>query len=291
MSQPPQYPGGYGPPPGYGQPPVYGQPPGYGPPPGYGQQPTYGPPPDYGQPPGYGQQLGYGQPPGYPPPGYAPGFGPPGPRFDIGEGFSWAWDKFSKHAAALIVPLLGYGTALVVVALLIRAAAGAAGGGGSAVIMTLGYLIIFAAILVVQIAYLSGCLDIADGKPVSIGSFFTLRNAGPAILAALMVGALTFVGTVLLVIPGLVFGFFAQFTLAFVIDRSLSPLDALKASFATVKGNLGDALVSYLVQLAVILVGQLLCGVGLLVAAPVAMLILVYTYRRLSGGPLAPAQL
>jgi uncharacterized membrane protein len=34
-------------------------------------------------------------------------------------------------------------------------------------------------------------------------------------------------------------------------------------------------------------VGFFACGVGLLVAAPVAGLILVYTYRRLTGGPIA----
>jgi uncharacterized membrane protein len=32
----------------------------------------------------------------------------------------------------------------------------------------------------------------------------------------------------------------------------------------------------------------LLCGIGLVVAAPVALLIQVYTYRRLSGGSVAP---
>ena len=34
--------------------------------------------------------------------------------------------------------------------------------------------------------------------------------------------------------------------------------------------------------------GFFACGVGILVAGPVAGLILVYTYRRLSGGPIAP---
>ena len=37
------------------------------------------------------------------------------------------------------------------------------------------------------------------------------------------------------------------------------------------------------------IVGVLFCGVGLLVTAPVAYLFLVYTYRRLSGGSVAPA--
>ena len=153
MSQPPEYPGnpadphggnqnppGYPtPPPGYGAPPP---PPGYGappPPPGYGAPP---PPPGYGPPPGGGYYPpgpppqgynptgspppppGYGAPPpGYPPPGYgAPpagwppqqGFGgQPTQQFSVGDAFSWAWNKFGKNAAALVVPALVYGVALI----------------------------------------------------------------------------------------------------------------------------------------------------------------------------------
>jgi uncharacterized membrane protein len=40
---------------------------------------------------------------------------------------------------------------------------------------------------------------------------------------------------------------------------------------------------------AVVFVGALLCGVGLLVAVPLAALIVVYTYRSLNGGYVAPA--
>jgi uncharacterized membrane protein len=36
------------------------------------------------------------------------------------------------------------------------------------------------------------------------------------------------------------------------------------------------------------MVGALLCGVGLIVAVPVAALFQVHTYRKLLGGPIAP---
>jgi hypothetical protein len=126
-SQPPQPPGGYGPPPQGGQP-GYGQQPGFPPPqpgqpghgqPGHGQppgQPSYGqqppapqvPQPPYGQPPQqppYGQQPGqppYGQqpPPGAPPygaPGYGqqPGYNPYGQPAGAGGGFSFDAKKLT----------------------------------------------------------------------------------------------------------------------------------------------------------------------------------------------------
>jgi hypothetical protein len=71
---------------------------------------------------------GYPPPPppgGYPPPSpgaaYPPAGGPgygaagTGQQYSPGEGFSWAWNKFSKNAAALIVPSLVYAIILGVV--------------------------------------------------------------------------------------------------------------------------------------------------------------------------------
>jgi uncharacterized membrane protein len=85
----------------------------------------------------------------------------------------------------------------------------------------------------------------------------------------------------------LVFGFLSIFTLAFAVDRALPPIDALMASISTVRAHIGETLLSVVVQGLLFVVGFFACGVGLLVAAPVAGLILVYTYRRLTGGPIA----
>lgn len=305
MSQPPQYPGyptgpegeypnpaGY-PPPGYGGPGYPPPPPGYAPG-GYPPRgPSYPPPPP---PPGAGYP-----PAGYPPPGYPPqpGFaGPPKPQFDIGDAFGWALNKFGKNAVELIVPLLGYVLLVAAVAgIWALAIVGLSGNdtsegltGTQFVILVLGYVAALTAAMFVQAAYLSGCLDIADGRPVTIGSFFQPRNFAAALVTAVLLGLLVAVGSMLFVIPGLIIAFLAQFAVAFVIDRGLAPVDAFKASFATCRANVGGALLSWLVQVVVLLAGQMLCGVGLLVAFPVAVLIQTYTYRRLSGGWVAPAQ-
>jgi uncharacterized membrane protein len=319
---PPPPPGGpgYGAPPpgpGYGRhsspPPGPGGPGGYGPPPGEGP-PSYGAPPPpppsgYGAPP-----AGYGAPPaGYPPqPGYGAPVGPGGPaQFNIGEAVSWAWNKFTKNAVALIVPLLIYIVVIGIIAVIAGVLPAVLGesttttytdaygntasgtaityGAASYAVMVVGYILLFIAAIFMAVAILSGCLDIADGKPVSIGSFFKPRNLGPVFLTAVLVGLGTAIGS-LCIIGGIIFGFIAQFAIAFVIDRSLSPIDAIKASYETAKNNIGSALISFLVQYAIIIVGELLCGVGLLVAMPVALLIQVYTYRKLSGGQVVPVE-
>ncbi len=325
MSQPPEYPGtpsephggnqnppGYPPPPGYGTPP-----PGYGaPPPGYGapppQPPGYGPPPGGFPPPGYGvpPPPPPGPPPGYgaPPPGWPPqpGYGgQPKPVFNIGDAISWSWKKFTANAVALVVASLVYGVVLAAIYALmfivnpsttITSADGysrwemANLGPASWAFMVIAYVAFYAVAIFAEAGLVTGCLDIADGRPVTIGSFFGPRNLGMVILAALLLGVISAALSVLCFIPGLIFGFFAMFTVPLVIDRSLSAIKALTTSFSTVSSNIGGALLSWLVQFAAILVGALACGVGLLVAAPFAALILIYTYRKLSGGQVVPLE-
>ena len=115
-------------------------------------------------------------------------------------------------------------------------------GAGGLIVMVVGYLLIYAVGIFAQSAFLSGCLDIADGRPVTIGSFFKPRNLGKVILAAMIVGILTSIGSFLCIIPGLILGIFAQFTIPFVIDRSQGAIDGLKSSFSTVQSNFVNAL-------------------------------------------------
>ncbi len=156
--------------------------------------------------------------------------------------------------------------------------------------MIVGYILVYAIGIFAQAAYLSGCLDLADGRPVSVGSFFKPRNLGMVILAGIIVGILTSIASACFVLPGLIVGLFAQFTIPFVIDRSQNAIDALKSSFSTVSSNFGNALLAWLVQMAAVVVGAVLCGVGLLVGGPVAALVLTYSYRKLSGGQVVPLE-
>jgi uncharacterized membrane protein len=321
-------PGNYPPPPGYGPPP--GPPPGYGPPPGQ-PQPGYGPPPGYGAPPpppGYGPppgqpQPGYGPPPGYPPPpgygpppGYpaAPGYGPPpGSGFSVSAAVDWAWNKFKKNLGPLVLAALIYGVIGVVVHGLVFVLLGGAtanttnvdgdyGASFNAGLDTVGTVILsivsFVFGIFVQAGFLSGGLDLADGRPVTVGSFFKPRNFGTVVLAGALLSVISAVFQ-LLSLPGFlfallsfvaiaVFTFFALFTLAFATDRGLAPIDALKASVSTVRAHIGETLLSFVVQGLLVVAGLFACGVGILATGPIALLVQVYTYRRLSGGPIAP---
>ena len=306
-------PGSYPPPPPGAYPPP---PPGYGPPPGWGPPPpgAYPPPPPGAYPP-----PGFYPPPGsYPPPppaegGYfppPPGFGPPVNRYSVGEGLSWAWQKFSKNAVPLVVAtlvfwligfLLNLASGQVLQAVspetfteydtpggILETTTSTMSGSGFAVLILATIVQILVKGAIASAGY-GGLLDIANGQQVSIGSFFRPRNIVAVVVAGLIVDILTIVGLFACILPGLAVMVFTWFTTVAIVDRNLSPIDGIKASVDVVKKNFGSVLLAGLTFFALILVGALLCGVGLLVTVPVAYLLLVYTYRRLSGGSVAPA--
>lgn len=308
-------PGGYPPPHQGGQPgnfpPPQGQPGGY-PPPQSGQPGGYPPPGGYEPTPG-----GYEpQPGGYPPPppasgGWAPpppGYGMP-PAYSIGDAFSWAWNKFSKNAGVLIVPTLLYTLILGALAGLFFVVPAMSMGtamtsysddysgysssasfelpAGAIIIMILGVIVMMVAAAAMMSAYLGGIVDIADGKPVTIGTFFKPRSLGAVIIATVLVGIASMIGSLVL-IGSVVVSIFALYATIAVVDRNLSGVDGIKASFDVVKNRFGDSLLTWLVINIITTVGAFLCGVGLLVAGPVAALMLVYAWRRLTGAQVAP---
>lgn len=265
----------------------------------------YPPPPQGGFPP-----PGGGFPPsaGYPPAGYPPGgFGGAPGELSIGDAFSWAWDKFSKNAAALILPTFAYGAVVfVLIGIIVVSATVASPESGYSyasdddygigfeitgvgfVILVVGLVVLLILMAAFSSAYINGILDVANGVPVTPGSFFKPRLIGPVIAATLLVGIAAGIGSLACYVPGLIVSIFAFFTTPALIDRNLSAINAIKTSIHIAKNNFVQVLLVWLLYNIVISVGSFLCGVGLLVAAPIAILFQVYAFRRLTGGQVAP---
>ena len=312
MTQPPPPPGGYPPPPenippqgNYPPPGSYPPPPAnYPPPGGYPPPPGNFPPQGYYPPPpgSYPPPQGHFPPPGYPVPGQ-PGFG--APAYSVGEAVSWAWNKFSKNAAAILVPTLVFGVVYGVLQGVIQAitsafstvesssygdgySASVSLGVGGIVVSVIGGIVTVIVAAVVQSAYIGGMLDIANGQPVEIGSFFKPRNVVNVIIASILSSLIVAVGVVLCIIPGVIATIMLLFTTAVVVDRNVSGIDGMSTSFTIAKANFGPMALTWLTTIGIGILGVLACLVGLIVAYPVIALITVYAYRKLSGGFVAP---
>jgi uncharacterized membrane protein len=294
---PPENPYGEAPPPP--PPPSGGQPASpYG-----GGQPPYG----GGQAPYGGGQAPYGGGQAPPPP---PGYGAPPAhqgKYSPSEAISYGWAKFRKNPAELLVPVLVIGLVVIVVSVVVQLLMAATLLGTHDCTRTvfgtqvqtrcspglfvqllgtaIGSLVIGFVAQLLSAGLIKGALDSVDGKKVSFGEMFAGWDKGQVLVAALLVAVGTFIGTFLCYVGAIVFGYLAQYTIYFVVDRKMSAVEALKASFSFTTSHLGDTLVFYLLAIVVVFVGAILCGVGLLVAVPVALLAQAYTFRRLHDQP------
>ncbi|HEX7740278.1 MAG TPA: hypothetical protein VF426_11595 [Marmoricola sp.] len=258
-----------------------------------------------------GDQPPTAPPPAFPPPadgGQPSGSGP----YSAPEAISYGWARFSKSPATLLVPVLIVLVVMIVleviVQLVLRASllgthdCGTTTVFGQTVTQTCGPSFIatlfgaaiagFVVSLIAQVlgAGLIKCgLDVADGKQPSAGEVFAYVSHSNVIVAGLLVSVATFIGTLLCYVPGLIVGFLLMFTMFFVVDKNLAPMDAVKASVHFTTSHLGETVLFYVLSAVCLIIGAILCGIGLLAAIPVVLVGAAYTFRRLHDEPVAPA--
>jgi uncharacterized membrane protein len=265
---------------------------------------SYEPPPPYGQPPPYG---GAGQAP--PPPGG--GFAPPGEGpYNATDAFGYGWNKFKARPSEMLVPVLVVFLVVIVVEAIVqvllattllatRDCTTTVGGQSVRAVCgpnpfvrllatALAGLVVSLIVQSLGAGLIKNALNVADGRPASINQVFTWAVKPQVIGTAALVALITFVGTLLCYLPGLIAAFLLNWSMFYVVDKNLSPVDAIKASFSFTTGHLGATLVFYLLGVVAFIVGALLCLVGLLVAAPVVLIGAAYTFRRLLDEPVTP---
>ncbi|MGZ4711483.1 MAG: hypothetical protein ACXVLO_09015 [Acidimicrobiia bacterium] len=140
---------------------------------------------------------------------------------------------------------------------------------------------------ILQYFVIRATLIIVRGERLEAANVMSFESFGPYFVTAILVGILTFIGFVLCILPGIAVAFFTMFWGYFVVDKNLSPVDAIKASFELVKNNVGTVLVFLILSWVVTIIGVIACIVGLIVAMPVVTIATGYMYKRLQGEPVA----
>jgi uncharacterized membrane protein len=136
---------------------------------------------------------------------------------------------------------------------------------------------------------IKNALNVVDGKPASLGEIAAWASKPQVITAALIVAVATFIGTILCYVPGIIVAFLLNWTMFYVVDKGMAPMDAVKASINFTTSHLGDTIVFYLLGIVAFIVGAILCLVGLLVAAPLVLIGAAFTFRRLNNESVTPA--
>ncbi len=128
----------------------------------------------------------------------------------------------------------------------------------------------------------------ADGEDFSLGQLLEGYSKTHVILASIFISIATGIATVLCFLPG------APDRLPHVVHTLLHRRPAAggrrghRRECEDGLAQLRQGLLFFILAVIVLAIGALLLGIGLLVAAPVVVFGLAYTYRRLQGLPVVP---
>lgn len=307
MSHPPYPPDQPSPPPGSGgQPPYGGSYPQGGQPSGspspYGSQPSlpYGTPGAGAPPP----PPGAGGPPAYGGGSMPPQFGGMQPPYSPVDALTYGWRLFTKNVGPFMIitavilvisAAISFGTNL--------ATTGSLLGTGSTIDPVTGlpenYLLhqlislmtsFVSGIIswVLGLALVRGALDVVDTGRTDLGAMFTRIPWGQALLAGIIVMIVTFVGTLMCILPGIVAAYLLYYTNMAVLDGA-SGVDGIMASFNFTTKNVGPTLLLALLAIVIVILSLCTLGLALLISVPVLSIAAAYTWRVLQGRPVVPA--
>ncbi|MHB1068147.1 MAG: hypothetical protein ACYC2Z_12090 [Candidatus Nanopelagicales bacterium] len=233
----------------------------------------------------------------FPPGPMPPPPGEPGSAPSIGIAISWAFDRFKRYAAAFI------GLAAVVTVIQFVQQMGArplqniivdcsnpetpgqvnactAAIGLSALAAIVISLVFALLAFVAQIGVQRAAIRSTQGVEPSFSQMLTTQYLGRYILFMLAYAALSFVGLLLCILPGIAVMFLLQLGPYYVLDKGMGVGEAIKASFAAVTRNLGPALIMTVFNVLVLLLGGLFFGILTLVTLPFTCLFTAHLYRQ-----------
>ena len=238
---------------------------------------------------------------------------------ELGAGFKWAWDRFSKHVgtfigAALLWLLVFIAAGAVLTMILFASVLGTMDLDSTSPSTTLdtvsiGALVTTTLITIVVLGlvgalalscWLNGLITVTDGRPVGVADFFRPIAFWPILLVSLIVGIIssivqipfgtdTSTGTQLLsTLVSLVLSFFTIWMVYFAADLKLGVGQSLSEGFKLSLARPGPTVVVLLVSVLLAILGVIPgLVIGLLVTLPLSGLLTMYYFRSLTGRQIA----
>jgi uncharacterized membrane protein len=146
------------------------------------------------------------------------------------------------------------------------------------------YLYIFTILPAIHMGLIKISLKFCDNEKGKFSDFFSALHLFFKYLAGtILYGLIVAGGTLLLIIPGIIWAIKFQYYSYFIVDKGLGPIEALKASSTITKGVKWDLLLFGLLLFCINLLGLLCLVVGLFVTVPTTMLAYTFVYRRLES--------
>ena len=225
-------------------------------------------------------------PPPPPPPGEPPSPGgqvPPagGGGVDAGAAISYGWTAMTKYIGPFI--LIG----LVIFA--VQIGLSLIGNVFDNIWLQLAWSTLSWLVgLVLALGLIRAALAVLDGERPEVAMLFQTDGFWPYVIATILFSLAVFVGLIFCIIPGLILAFLFAFYGYDILDRKTDDgVESLRVSWRLVSQNVGGLLLLFVLCFLILLVGAVLCGVGLLFAYPIVAVAIAYAWRTMTGGRIA----
>lgn len=138
--------------------------------------------------------------------------------------------------------------------------------------------------MVMDLGLIKISLKLHDHKSAKLRDLFIAYPLLFKYLAAsILYGFIVVYGFVFFIIPGIIFMIKLQYYSYLIVDKGVGPIEALKRSWAITRGVKWNLFLFGLLLTSLLFLGALAFIVGLLIAAPVALVSNAFVYRRLSS--------
>lgn len=125
---------------------------------------------------------------------------------------------------------------------------------------------------------------IREGKDPELKELWSFENYWQILLSMLVPGLLTLIGFICLIVPGLQLTIWWMYTPYFVVDKNMGFWEAMSASrAATISNRTANGLVLLIILVVLLIIGNLIFGVGLLVTMPFGALMVTNAYLIITG--------
>jgi uncharacterized membrane protein len=209
-------------------------------------------------------------------------------RFSIGDAVNYSWDVMKNNLGFLIPAVL-----------ILWLVGGIPGGLQSPFYLTKNVVfavvgaVIFAILTVfvgvfVNMARIRIGLKFCSGEVPDFPDLVSdYRRFVDFLLGSILYFLIVLGGFILLVIPGIYWSIRYRYYGYLILDKGMTPVDAIKGSGHITRGSWWHLLLFELTMAGIIILGFLVCCVGLLFAWPVVIIATAYVYRSLLAA--APA--
>lgn len=198
-------------------------------------------------------------------------------KFSINEAIRFGWNTMKSN--------LGFFIGLLILVFLFSSLSSIIAAKATEANIFLGiifYIADFSLSIIISIGLVKIALRFCDNEKGRFADLFSQYPLFPQYLVgSILYGLIVFAGTILLIIPGIIWGI--QFCLYdyFIVDKGLGPIEALKRSSAITRGVKWDLFGFFLILSGINLLGALCLLIGLFVTIPTTMVALAFVYRKL----------